>query len=81
MFVSVGLLLVRRCGLPRLRIRIKDSAFSVSDFMVQVVSAFYRLAVALIAVSGFQTYSQVAKIVSEAANALAALHRDVYSNP
>jgi len=49
--------------------------------MVQVVSAFYRLAVALIAVSGFQTYSQVAKIVSEAANALAALHRDVYSNP
>ena len=79
MFGIGGLLLVRRCVLPRLRIHIEDSEFSGS--MVQSVMVFYGLAVALIAVSVFQTYSDVSKIVSQEATMLAALDRDVSGYP
>jgi hypothetical protein len=78
-FAIAGLLLVRRCVLPRLRIHIEDSEFSGA--MVQSVMVFYGLAVALIAVSVFQTYSDVSKIVSQEATALAALYRDVSGYP
>ena len=42
---------------------------------------FYGLAVALIAVSVWQSYSDVAKTLSQEATALAALYRDVSSYP
>jgi hypothetical protein len=79
LFAVVGLLVVRRRVLPRLRIQAVDSEFTGA--MMQSVIVFYGLAVALIAVSVFQTYSDVAKIVSGEATALAALYRDVSSYP
>jgi hypothetical protein len=79
LFAVVGLLVVRRRVLPRLRIRSEDS--EVSGAMVQCIMVFYGLAVALIAVSVFQTYSDVSKIISGEASALNALYRDVSSYP
>ncbi len=74
-----GLRLVRRLVLPRLQIRAEDSEFSGS--MLQAVMVFYGLAVALIAVSVFETYSEVSDIVSEEASELGALYRDASSYP
>jgi hypothetical protein len=65
LFALVGLALVRRYLLPRLRIRIEDSEFSGA--MLQAVMVFYGLAVALIAVSVWQSYSDTAKLVSQEA--------------
>lgn len=79
LFSVVGLLVVRRRVLPRLRVEGGDSEFTGS--MLQSVMVFYGLAVALIAVSVWQTYSDVAKVVSEEATSLAALYRDVSSYP
>ena len=53
----------------------------VSGALVQCIMVFYGLAVALIAVSVFQTYSDVSKIISGEASALNALYRDVRSYP
>ena len=79
LFAIGGLLLVRRYVLPRLRIRVEDSDFSGS--MMQSVMVFYGLAVALIAVNAFQTYTDASKIVTGEATALNALYRDVSSYP
>jgi hypothetical protein len=79
LFALGGLLVVRRRVLPRLRIDVGDSEFSGS--LVQSVMVFYGLAVALIAVSVWQTYADVSRIVSGEATALAALYRDVSSYP
>ena len=79
LFAIGGLLLVRRRILPYLRVGAEDSEFSGT--MVQAVMVFYGLAVALIAVSVWQTYSDVGKTVSDEATALAALYRDVSSYP
>ena len=79
LFSVVGLLVVRRRVLPRLRVEGADSEFTGA--MLQSVMVFYGLAVALIAVSVWQTYSDTSKIVSEEATALAALYRDVSSYP
>ncbi len=79
LFAIIGLLLVRRFVLPRLRVHREDSEFSGA--MVQCVMVFYGLAVALIAVSVFQTYSDVSKLVSGEATALASLYRDVSGYP
>lgn len=79
LFANAGLLLVRRRVLPRLRIQTEDSEFTGA--MLQSVMVFYGLAVALIAVSVWQTCSDVSKIVSGEAIALAALYRDVSSYP
>jgi hypothetical protein len=79
LFAIGGLFLVRRRLLPRLRIRNEDSEFIGT--MVQCVMVFYGLAVALIAVSVSETYSDVSKIVSQEATALAALYRDVSGYP
>src|SRR5262245_13002292 len=78
-YALLGLLLVRRRVLSRLRLRTEDSEFSGA--LVQAVMVFYGLAVALIAVNVWQTHSDVAKIVSEEATAVAALYRDVSSYP
>jgi len=74
-----GLLFVRRTVLPRLQIRVEDSEFSGS--MLQAVMVFYGLAVALIAVGVFETYSDVSRTVSDEASELGALYRDVSSYP
>lgn len=79
LFGLAGLLFVRRRVLPRLRIHVEDSEFSGT--MVQSVMVFYGLAMALIAVTVFQTYSDVSRIVSQEATALAALYRDVSGYP
>jgi len=78
-FALGGMLLVRRHVLPRMNIQAADSEFTGA--MLQSVMVFYGLAVALIAVSVSQTYSDVSKIVSSEATALAALYRDVSSYP
>ena len=49
--------------------------------MLQSVMVFYGLAVALIAVTVFQTYSDTSKVVTGEATALNALYRDVSSYP
>jgi len=74
-----GMILVRRRVLPRLHIHVQDSEFAGA--MVQSVMVFYGLAVALIAVSVWQTYSDVSTTVSHEAIVLAALYRDVSSYP
>ncbi len=79
LFATVGLMLVRRLVLPRLTVHAADSEFTGA--MLQSVMVFYGLAVALIAVSVWQTYSDVSKVVSEEATALAALYRDVGGYP
>ena len=79
LFAVVGLSVIRRRVLPRLRINAEDSEFSGA--MVQAVMVFYGLAVALIAVSVWQTYSDASKVVSQEATAVAALYRDVSCYP
>ena len=79
LFAVSGMALVRRHVLPRLRIHGRDSEFTGA--MVQAVMVFYGLAVALIAVSVFETYSDVSKIVSQEAAALAGLYRDASGYP
>ena len=78
-FAIAGLLFVRRRLLRRWRVAIPDSEFTGA--MVQAVLVFYGLAMALIAVNVWQTYSDVSKMVSQEATALAALYRDVSGYP
>ena len=78
-YAIVGLWVVRRRVLPRLRVQTSDSEFTGA--MVQAVMVFYGLALALIAVNVWQTHTDVAKTVSEEATAVAALYRDVSSYP
>jgi hypothetical protein len=79
LFAVSGLLVVRRRVLPRLRVEGADSEFTGA--MLQSVMVFYGLAVALIAVTVFQTYSDTTKVVEGEATALNALYRDVTSYP
>ncbi len=79
LFGLLGLFFVRRLILPKLRIQIEDAEFSGS--LVQSVMVFYGLSVGLIAVSVFQTYSDVSSITSREATSLAGLYRDVSSYP
>lgn len=79
LFALGGLTFVRRRVLPRLRVRAEDSEFTGT--MVQSVMVFYGLALALIAVSVWQTYSDISKIISQEATAVAALYRDVSGYP
>jgi len=79
LFAVVGLMVVRRWLLPRLRVEAGDSDFTGA--MLQSVMVFYGLAVALIAVSVWQTYSDVSKVVSGEATALARIYRDANGYP
>ena len=79
LFALGGVLLVRRRVLPRLRINDEDAHFTGT--MVHSVMVFYGLSLALIAVNVFETYSDVSKIVSQEATALAALYRDASAYP
>jgi len=79
LFSFFGLTVVRHFVLPRIRVETSDSEFSGA--MLQSVMVFYGLAVALISVSVWQTYSEVSSQVSLEATALAALYRDVGGYP
>jgi len=79
LFTMVGLWLVRRFILPHLRVRVEDSEYAGG--MLQSIMVFYGLAVALMAVSVSQTYSDVSKVISGEATDLAALYRDVSGYP
>jgi len=79
LFAVVGLALVRRFILPRLRVDIEDSEYAGA--ILQSIMVFYGLAVALMAVSVWQSYSDVSKILSSEATTLAALYRDVGGYP
>lgn len=79
LFAIGGLLLIRRCVLPHLRIHDEDSHFSGA--MVHSVMVFYGLALALIAVNVFETYDNVSKIISQEATSLAMLYRDTGGYP
>lgn len=78
-FGLVGLLLVRRHVLPRMRVHAEDSEFSGA--MVQAVMVFYGLAVALIAVSVFETYSDVSQLTMTEAAEMSAMYRDAGTYP
>lgn len=79
LFAVTGLMLVQRYVLPWLDITAEDAEFTGA--MMQSVMMFYGLAVALIAVSVWQTYSDTQKLVSGEATAIASLYRDVSSYP
>jgi hypothetical protein len=79
LFALAGLAVVRRRVLPRLHIQHEDGHFTST--MVESVMVFYGLAVALMAVNVSQTYSDVSKLVSGEATALASLYRDVSAYP
>jgi len=79
LFALLGLITVRRYILPRLRVHVADSEFVGA--MLQSIMVFYGLAVALIAVSVWQTYSATSAVVSQEATALAALYRDISGYP
>jgi len=70
-FAVVGLFVVRRRLMPRLRVEGADSDFTGA--MLQSVMVFYGLAAALIAVTVFQTYSDTTKVVTGEATALNAI--------
>jgi hypothetical protein len=79
LFAVGGLIVVRRRLLPRLRIGAEDGELNGS--IVHAVMVLYGLAVALIMVSVWETYSDVSRTVSGEASSLAALYRDVSSYP
>lgn len=79
LFAVIGLRVTRRYLLPRLRIDPQDSEFGSA--MLQAVMAFYGLALALIAVSVWQSYVDVSNTLSQEATSLAALHRDISGYP
>jgi hypothetical protein len=79
LFAVGGLIVVRRRLLPRLRIGAEDAELNGS--IVHAVMVLYGLAVALIMVSVWETYSSVEKTVSEEASSMATLYRDVSSYP
>lgn len=74
-----GLMAARRWILPRLRMRHSDAEFAGT--MVQAIMVFYGLAVALIAVSVWETYSDVSGVVAHESTRLGSLYRDVSSYP
>ena len=76
-FAMVGLEIVRRQVVARLRVGVEDSEFTAT--MVQCVMVFYGLAVALIAVSVWETHSSVSDTVSLEASRLSELYRDAGS--
>jgi hypothetical protein len=78
-FAITGLMLVRRKILPHLDIHLEDGDFTGA--MMQSVMMFYGLAVALIAVSVWQTYADTQKIISNEASAIAVLYRNVSTYP
>ena len=78
-FALSGLAIFSRHILPRLKLGAEGSVFTSA--MMQAVMVFYGLAVALIAVSVWQTYTDAASTISEEATAVGVLYRGVSSYP
>jgi hypothetical protein len=79
LYSIAGLRVVRSFILPRLRVSGEDSEFTGA--MVQAVMVFYGLAVALIAVSVWETHAEVSDVVSLEASRIGGLYRDVSGYP
>jgi hypothetical protein len=75
----VGLEIVRRRILTRLRVAVHDSEFVGT--MVQSVMVCYALAVALIAIKVWETHGATSQVVSTEAAATAGFWRDVSNYP
>lgn len=74
-----GMLATRRWIIPRLETDEGESDFNGA--MLQAVMVFYGLAVALIAVSVWETHAEVSGAVSHEASRIAGVYRDVSSYP
>lgn len=79
LYSLAGTAVTRRFILPRLKVSGEDSEFTGA--MVQAIMVFYGLAVALVAVSVWETHSEVSGTVSQEASRLASLYRDVSGYP
>ncbi|MES2438085.1 MAG: DUF4239 domain-containing protein [Verrucomicrobiota bacterium] len=79
LYSYLGLVLIHRLIMPRLRETEENTDFTGA--MVQAVMVFYGLAVALVAVNVWETYSEVSGTVSQEASRLGGLYRDVSSYP
>jgi len=78
-FALSGLAIFSRQILPRLKLGPEESVFTSA--MMQAVMVFYGLAVALIAVSVWQTHTDAATTISGEASALGVLYRHVGGYP
>src|SRR5690242_6416622 len=74
-----GLAIFRRYILPRLKLGPDESVFTSA--MMQAIMVFYGLAVALIAVSVWQTYTDAGATTSREATAIGVLYRDMGGYP
>jgi hypothetical protein len=75
----VGIWIVRRYVLPRMRIGYDDAYYAAA--VVQSAMLLYGLIAALTAVGVWQRYSQVSDIVSGEATAITSLWRDLGGYP
>jgi len=78
-FALSGLAIFSRYILPRLKLGPEESVFTSA--MMQAVMVFYGLAVALIAVSVWQTYTDAGGTISREATAVGVLYRDMGGYP
>src|SRR5436190_17361971 len=78
-FALTGQAIFSRLILPRLKLGPEESVFTSA--MMQAVMVFYGLAVALIAVSVWQTHTDAAATISGEATALGVLYREVGGYP
>ena len=78
-FSLTGLAIFSRYILPRLKLGPEESVFTGA--MMQAIMVFYGLAVALIAVSVWQTYTDAAATTSKEATAIGVLYRDMGGYP
>ena len=79
LYAFIGLRLVRRRIHPKLTINPGDSHFIGT--MVHTVAVFYGLAVALITIAVWESYSEVSHVVSAEATAIGSLYRDLGGYP
>lgn len=79
LYSLVGTAVTRTFILPRLNVSGEDSEFTGA--MVQAIMVFYGLAMALVAVSVWETHSGVSGTVSQEASRLGCLYRDVSGYP
>jgi hypothetical protein len=78
-FALGGLAIFSRYILPRLKLGPEDSVFTSA--VMQAVMVFYGLAVALIAVSVWQTYTEAGATTSREATAIGVLYRQMGGYP
>jgi hypothetical protein len=78
-FALGGLAIFSRYILPRLKLGPEESVFTSA--MMQAIMVFYGLAVALIAVSVWQTYTDAGATTSREATAIGVLYREMGGYP